>query len=234
MFNKRSTEHELMDDLSLATEELRKNLDELEAFNYWFGSEKLLLNAFNKIRKRYSKQLPKKIIIGDLGSGSGDLTRSIHYWAKSKKWNTEIIGIDANPFMVEYATKKTQGLNNIQFKTANILSISEMKFDIVCINSICHHFNDEELLTLLKRVSQNTHFAIIINDLHRHWFSYFTIKYLSKLLHFTDLAKNDAPLSVLRAFKKNELVALLQKQNLNHYEIRWVWPFRWQVIIWQL
>lgn len=235
MFSKRSTENELMDDLSLHNDELRKNLDELEVFNSWFGSKKLLMNALNKIYHKYDAKFKNsKIVIGDLGCGGGDLLRAVDSWAKSKKLNIELIGIDANPFMVEYAAKKSHTYSNIHFKTFDILSpkLSKMQFDIICINSICHHFNDAELVKLFKHAVKQTHLAIIINDLHRHWLSYFTIKCLSKLLKFTYLAKNDAPLSVLKAFRKNELDVLLKKANLTTYQIQWIWPFRWEIIIW--
>jgi hypothetical protein len=44
------------------------------------------------------------------------------------------------------------------------------------------------------------------------------------------MVKHDAPLSVLRAFTKRELVEILEKAGLIDYRIKWRWAFRWQVI----
>jgi hypothetical protein len=36
---------------------------------------------------------------------------------------------------------------------------------------------------------------------------------------------------VLRAFKKKELVEILQNAGLKSFTIRWKWAFRWQVLV---
>lgn len=233
MFKTRSTKNELMDDLTLNTENLRKNLDELKIFNHIFGSQDLLIKALNKIHKRYPEDFKKRSIkIGDFGCGGGDLLRAIAHWAELHQLTVELYGFDANSFMIQYAKEKSHSNPRIQFKTLDILAMNMQDFtlDIICLNSICHHFDDISLMQLFKKVSREARMAVIINDLHRHWLSYFTIKFLSKICNFTDLAKHDAPLSVLRAFKKKELHTLLDA--IPSYSIRWVWPFRWEIIIW--
>lgn len=235
MFNHRSVKKELLDDFSISNEDLRKNLDEMEMLNRWFGSKKVLISALDEIQKKYSRYFKNhKILIGDLGCGNGDLLRAIEQWSQSKKLRVELIGIDANPFVIQYA-KKLSTSNNIHYKTENILSnkFSQHKFDIVCLNSVCHHFSDEQLIKLLKHLKKQTHIAIIINDLQRHWLSFYTIKILSRLFNFSALARNDAPLSIMRAFRRQELIQLLAKANITSYELRWAWAFRWKLLITQ-
>ena len=61
-----------MDDLSLSNNALRKNLDELEIYNHWLGSKKLLIRALNKIHKKYLLHINNsKIVIADLCCGGG-------------------------------------------------------------------------------------------------------------------------------------------------------------------
>jgi hypothetical protein len=43
--------------------------------------------------------------------------------------------------------------------------------------------------------------------------------------------KNDAPLSVLRGFKKKELEEVLKKAGITDYSIHWKWAFRWLIIV---
>ena len=73
--------------------------------------------------------------------------------------------------------------------------------------------------------------GIVINDIHRNWFSYYSIKLLTKLFSKSAMVKFDAPLSVLRAFKKNELKSILDQAGFSNYTLKWMWAFRWQVII---
>lgn len=234
MFDNRSGKDELLDNLTLNNSELRKNLDEMEVLNNWFGSKKSLINSLNKIIDRYSEDFSKqKIVIADLGCGNGDLLRQIAIWEKSKKLNSELLGFDVNPHIIQYAQEKSSSYP-IEYRNEDILShdFLQNKFDIVCLNSVCHHFTDAELIHLLQTLKQNTRFSIIINDLQRHWLSYYFVKLMTKVLNFTYLGKNDGPISVLRAFRKQELILLLEKANIKTYQINWKWAFRWQLIIW--
>lgn len=235
MFNNRSTKQELMDDLSLHNDKLRKNLDELEIYNRWLGGKNVLISSLDEIHKRCSSCMENnKIVIGDLCCGGGDLLRKIDQWAKSKNLLVKLIGVDANAFMIEYAKQKLAEFPNIQYHVMDILSpeFSQMQFDIVCINSSTHHFKDEQLIYLCKKLSEQTKLAIIINDLHRHWFSYYAIKLITKIFNISYLAKHDAPLSVLRSFKKEELINIFKLANLQTFQIKWAWAFRWAAIIW--
>ena len=235
MFSQRSEKKELLDDLALDDIALTRNLQELEAVNHWLGGKTTLISALNKVFQPPSRLFKTNIItIADLGCGGGDLLRTVHDWTQVKYLNVELIGIDANPFMAQYALEKSQAFGKIRFETANVFSdtFKTMRFDIVCINSFCHHLGNADLIKLLKQLKTQTSTAIIINDLHRHWIAYWSIKWISQILGFSYLAKHDGPLSVLRAFKKRELINLFKLANFDHYRICWHWAFRWEVILW--
>lgn len=234
MFDKRSEKNELMDDFALSGDALAENLDEMEVFNFWFGGKYTLINALDKIYKRYYKLMSsKKITIADLGCGGGDLLLAVNKWADHKNVNLDIVAIDANSFTIDYARKKLKSLQNCVYLVGDISTISlQQPFDIACLNSVCHHLKDEYLVHLLNQLSQKAQLAIIVNDLRRHWFSYYAIKWITKLFRFSYLAQNDAPLSVLRALNKQEWVNILKQAQINSYQIRRTWAFRWQIIIW--
>lgn len=234
MFEKRSNEPEIMDDLQLDDAALNQNLIELDIYNRFLGGKSVLLQALNAI---YHKNKPyianHKITIADLGCGSGELLRTTAKWSQEKAIQAELIGFDANKNIIEYANTQSLPDQTISYKVMDIFSeeFKRLSFDIITINSVAHHFSDTALITLLKQLKQQTRLAIIINDLQRHWFSYFFTKIITNLFSFSYLAKHDGPLSVLRAFKKQELIALLQQAGIQSYQIRWAWAFRWKVII---
>lgn len=235
MFKRRSAKKELLDNSLFSDEELKKNLDEMELINQYFGSKKLLITAFTKILNKFPNYfINNTIIVGDLGCGNGDLLRAVDKWAKYKNLHVELIGIDINPSIIQYAIERSHSHPDIQYKIDDILSaeFKQNKFDIICINSVCHHFKNSTLVNLFKRLKEQTRFAIIINDLHRHGISYYSIYFLTRLFRFSNLAKVDGPLSVLRAFRKNELIKVLDQAEITNYRIRWIWAFRWQIIIW--
>ena len=236
MFSKRSAEKELMDDLALDDAALTRNLQELEAVNHWLGARTTLIRALDEVCRRDPRLLDgRTVTIADLGCGGGDLLRAVHEWADAKPLAVELVGIDANPFMVRHAAERSRAFSEIRFETANVLSdaFKTMRFDIVCLNTFCHHLSDADLIKLLKQLETQTASAIIVNDLHRHWVAYLSIKWISRLLDFSYLAKHDGPLSVLRAFRKRELIDLIELADFDRYRIRWRWAFRWEVILWK-
>jgi len=236
MFDERSDKKELVDDLALDDSALGKNLEELEAVNRWLGGRTTLISALDKVYRKHSSTLENKTVtIADLGCGGGDLLRATHVWARAKHLKVNLIGIDANPFMVRYALQKSQADGAIRFMTLNVFcdAFKTMRIDIACLNTFCHHLGDPDLVTLLKQLRQQTSTAIIVNDLHRHWIAYLSIKWISRLLNFSYLARHDGPLSVLRAFRKCELIKLIKLAKVDSYQIRWHWAFRWEMILWK-
>jgi hypothetical protein len=94
----------------------------------------------------------------------------------------------------------------------------------------CHHFTENELVGFIQLC--NTHKAIfIINDLARNPIAYYAIKLLTRLFSKSPLVKNDAPLSVLRGFKKAEWKAILERANSKNYVLKNRWAFRHLLII---
>ena len=45
------------------------------------------------------------------------------------------------------------------------------------------------------------------------------------------MSREDGLISILRGFKKEELVAFSKKLRFNKYKIQWKWAFRYQWII---
>jgi hypothetical protein len=72
--------------------------------------------------------------------------------------------------------------------------------------------------------------GFFVNDLHRHPFAYYSIKWLTKFFSKSYLVKNDAPLSVLRGFKRKELEVLSHQSSVEKISINWKWAFRWLLV----
>jgi 2-polyprenyl-3-methyl-5-hydroxy-6-metoxy-1,4-benzoquinol methylase len=236
MFKFRSSQAELMDDLHLANEALKKNLDELELVNKYLGGNSIVIGALKKLHRQGLLPPNQSISIADLGCGGGDTLREIFKWGKQHNLKLQLFGVDANPFMIDYAQEKAQQKGaDIEFKKLNIFSkeFENERFDIIICSLFCHHFTDADLVKLFTQIQKQISIAFIINDLHRHWFAYYSIKYITKILRGSYLVQHDAPLSVLRAFKYRELENLLQQAHIQNYILHWKWAFRYRGIIYK-
>ena len=235
----RSNEKELIDDLELENDALRQNLEELALINKYLGGNQVTTSGLSRllptspITNNQQERLPSPITISDLGCGGGDMLMVMADWAKKKGINAQFIGIDANDFMIDFGTKRTANYHNISYLHQDIYSeqFKEKSFDIVTMTLFCHHFSDESLITLLQQLKKQTRIGIVINDIHRHWFAYHSIAWITKLFLKSYLVKNDAKLSVWRAFVREDLEKIIQKAGFTNYSIRWKWAFRWEVVL---
>jgi len=224
----RSTLPEKMDDPAAPQKDVRQALRELEVINQWLGGYNVILDALDKISAH-----KKQLTIMDLGCGGGDVLRAIAAWAKKKKLDVNLIGVDWNPLMTAYAQEQSKAFPNISFRTLSVWDDALMseKADVTMNSLFCHHFDDKELIKLMERMYTLSNHAVIVNDIHRHWFAYHSIKWITAAFSRTYLVKYDAPLSVARSLKRNEWERVLQTAGIKDYSISWKWAWRWQIII---
>lgn len=230
-FSNRSKGLEIMDDLNCSGTVLDQTLRELEFINKWLGGNIITINALNRLLVDHDKS--KAVSIADLGCGNGDMLRIIHEWGRSRSITFKLTGIDANPYIIQQAKKHLAGYPHIQFQTVNIFDedFQKQKYDIVIGTLFYHHFSNEQLINFFCRLKQQVSIGFIMNDIHRHWLAYYSIKLLTQTFSKSSMVKYDAPLSVMRAFKKKDLKDILQASDVADYSIQWKWAFRWQVIV---
>lgn len=226
MFKERSSKKELLDADNILDEDLYQNLKELDVINALLGGYKMTFNALEKVLDK-----DKKYTIVDIGSGGGDTLKRIYKWNQTKKYDLHLYGIDLKQTCVNYSV----GINanpEINFICDDYRNIYKHlpKVDIIHACLFCHHLTDKEIIELIK-FSQTNKSTLIINDLERNAFAHYSIKYLTRFLSNSYLVKNDAPLSVLRGFKKKEWERLIQESGAKFYTINYKWAFRHEIII---
>ncbi len=217
----------MMDDFSLDHTIIDPIMDELEAVNKLLGGYGVFLNAFKKIGIRDGMS------ISDWGCGGGDSLRVIAGWARKRRLNLSLIGVDATASAIEYAQKHSAEYPEISYIKSDVMSdeLVSGQFDIVISSLFTHHFENESWIKLIKKMSGCARKAVIINDLHRHWFAYHSIGILTQIFSKSVMVKHDSKVSVLRSFKRKELEQLLERAGIKKFSICWMWAFRWQVII---
>jgi SAM-dependent methyltransferase len=231
-FSRRSEQLELMDDLTLASDALRQNLDELEVINTRLGGYSVVTDALARLWPRPAAgTAPVRIV--DVGSGGGDTLRYVARWARRRGLPVELLGVDANAFMVQYAAERSQDLPEIRFVQEDIFAaeFTARRPDVIMCSLFCHHFTDAQLIRMLRQWPQQARRAVIVNDLHRHPLAYHSIRWLTRLLGGSYLVQHDAPLSVARAFTRSDWQRLLTAAGISRYELRWRWAFRWQLVL---
>lgn len=227
----RTNESEIMDDFSLEGEELRDALDKIAKINQLLGGNKLTLNGLKTFLSKKDKN--SFIIIIDVGCGNGDMLRKIADYGIENGYNFNLIGIDANAFTINHARNLSANYKNISYLCEDIftMDISKINCDVVLCTLTLHHFNDNEIIEILKIFKKAATLGIVINDLQRSAISYRLFQLLCVTFQLNRMSREDGLISILRGFKKKELITFSEKLNLKKYTIQWKWAFRYQWII---
>jgi ubiquinone/menaquinone biosynthesis C-methylase UbiE len=228
--SQRSYQAELMDDLSFGGDDMIRTLDELEIINLRLGGHKVVLNALNRLLKNAPAH--REIHIADLGCGGGDMLRILAKWGRKKGLKLKLHGIDANKFIAEYGEFRSAEYPEISYHVADIFSdkFAMQGYDIILCSLFCHHFDETHLQKLFRQLKKQARLCVVINDLHRHWFAYYSIKYITKVFSKSPLIKNDAPLSVARGFSRKDIEKLMYNSLISDYDLKWKWAWRWQLV----
>ncbi|HEY3402018.1 MAG TPA: methyltransferase domain-containing protein [Ohtaekwangia sp.] len=230
-FSARSVLPEIMDDLECRGEVVDQTLRELEFINAWLGGNDVTVSGVKKMVKGISSS--RTITLVDLGCGGGDMLRILYHWAKRNGVTLRLIGIDANPHIIDFARNNIKDIPEIEFYTMDIFSeeFRQQKFDIVTGTLFYHHFTQQQLSSFFHQLKSQARIGIVINDIHRHPLAYYSIRILTQLFSKSSMVKYDAPLSVLRAFSRAEVKSILAAAAIEKFSLRWRWAFRWQVLI---
>ena len=230
-FDRRSMNIEIMDDLQCSGDVVHQTLRELETINKFLGGNNVTLDGLRSLLKNIPQ--PTEITIADWGCGSGDMLKRMADWGRKNHRKLHLVGIDANPNIIAFAIDNCRGYPEIEFEPINIFSddFRGRKYDVVTATLFTHHFTDDELVNLLRFAMSQVRVGIVINDIHRHWLAYRSIRLLTRLFSKSEMVKFDAPLSVLRSFRRQDWEMLLSKAGIRNFTLRWKWAFRWQIVI---
>lgn len=210
-----------MDNYSIVDKRAADALAELKIINRYLGGISATSYALKKLYRYKTKET---IRILDAGAGGSDVLLGL-----ISKYNLNVFGADINLGICKILN--TGG--RVETVNADIFTppFRGNSFDVVHASLLFHHFNREEIISLIGLFTQFASTAVIINDLQRSRLALIGIKLLVTLFSKSEMVKNDAPLSVKRAFKREELKEILKAAGIQKYRLKWKWAFRWILII---
>ena len=226
-FRYRSNEKEFLDNSDITTKDLFRTLVELDIINTYLGGYNASLQGLKDILK--TKKTIRNIL--DIGFVGVDSIKQISRFSDSIKLPLFFYGVDLKTDCINYAEENLAWLKNKKLICDDYRNIAPAlleEIDIIHCSLFLHHLSDEEIVSLFR--FGKAHGCILLaNDLHRNWLAYYSIKFLTALFSKSWLVRNDACLSVSRAFRKSELEDLLKQAGYKNYTVKWSWAFRYIV-----
>jgi 2-polyprenyl-3-methyl-5-hydroxy-6-metoxy-1,4-benzoquinol methylase len=227
-FSQRSLKKELLDRDDIPFADIERNMHELDFINTWLGGHAISIRGLKDLISVMGDR--QRLTICEIGCGGGDNLRVLSRWCRQRGIELEVIGIDNNAFCIQVAKERwKEGNAHWVHSDYRDMPFDNGKPDILFSSLFCHHFTDEELVFMLGWMQEHARVGWFINDLQRHPLAWWSIRLLTRCFSGSYLVKNDAPLSVLRGFKRREWERLLQDARVKEYSLQWKWAFRWLV-----
>lgn len=212
----RILEQEMLDSASDA--EAAKNLHDITRINWLTGARREFLR---QIGVRFNRKTSFRFL--DVGSASGDLAKALgaHFP------NSQLFCLD-----LQFRNLNLAPQSRVQ-ADAFRLPFPDRSFDIVHSSLFLHHFDLKDAKLLISEMNRVSKRLVLIQDLHRHWLSYYFLPLTRYILRWNQITVEDGMKSVAAGWRRKELEGILDQLGLLEIsKIRWHFPsFRYFIAI---
>jgi ubiquinone/menaquinone biosynthesis C-methylase UbiE len=149
-------------------------------------------------------------------------------FARRQKLEANLCGLELNARSARAILENSKNFHEIFSVRGDALTLpfADDAFDYVISTLFTHHFTDENVTKILCEMARVSRRKIFVVDLHRHRAAYSLYKIFCTAFRISDFVREDGSLSILRAFKKEELKTLANKANLTEITVERHFPFR--------
>lgn len=212
----RSDESELLDDTVSDSAELAENFRDIQRVNQLLGGTSTILRHLPRLLDAVPQGRPVTLL--DLATGSGDIPLAISRWAKRRNVPVTIVASDVSDDILALAHEQLGGLPNVTLARhdARAVQLPDNAFDIVLCSLSLHHFSPADAVRLLHEMDRLARVGFILNDLRRERVGFAAAWLASRVTTRNRLTRNDAPLSVRRAYTPPELQEMLQRAGIEN------------------
>lgn len=225
MFERRSDKLERMDTGDYTPEEYERCLSELVFINRVLGDAFALRKTL--LREIENEDL-RSISVLDIGAGSGEMLRTIAKFARKGNKKTKLCGLELNARSARAILESSQNYPEISAARGDAfhLPFADNSFDYAICTLFAHHFRDENVVEILREMARVSKRKIFVIDLHRHKAAHSLYKIFCTVFRISDFVRGDGSLSILRAFKTEELEKLARAAGLSDVKVARFFPFR--------
>jgi len=189
------------------------NLRDLARINHWLGGTSLSRGALEAVPGTGSR-----LTVLDVGTGGADIPVALLRWAERRGTSMTVVGIDSRQEIIAAARRRTpaalaSGLT-LELGDGRSLPHPDGSFDIAHASLVLHHLSPDAAVEMLREMRRVARLGVIVNDLDRSRLGWLGALLLGHLLTRNRYTRNDAPLSVRRAYRLGEAWDLVRAAGL--------------------
>lgn len=193
---------------------LAGNLRDLRRINRWLGGVRLSASGLAALA---SGDTGRTMI--DVGTGGADIPLELVRRAGRRGQRLTITAVDSRHEVIAAAVRTepalavTPGLSLVLGDGLR-LDQPDHAYDVAHCSLVLHHLEPRAAVDLLVEMARVARHGIVVNDLDRNPLAWLGAWLLGHVLTGNRYTRNDAPLSVRRAYRVPEVVDLLRAAGL--------------------
>jgi ubiquinone/menaquinone biosynthesis C-methylase UbiE len=190
---------------------LAGNLRDLRRLNRLTGGGGLSVRAVREL----AGEAPVATLL-DVGSGACDIPELLIADARRRRHPLEVTATDSRPEVLAAARAVRPGLDAVPGLTIGVadglqLPYPDGSFDVAHASLVVHHLAPDEALAFLRELRRVARSGIVVNDLDRSRTTLLGAWLLAHGLATSRYTRHDAPLSVRRAYTRDEMTELIRE-----------------------
>jgi ubiquinone/menaquinone biosynthesis C-methylase UbiE len=193
---------------------LTANLRDLRRINRWLGGVSLTALAIDALAAHRDE-----LTLLDVGTGGADIPLALLVRAARRSRGLSIVAIDNRPEVLAAAVRAspavaaTAGLE-LHVGDGRSLPYPDRSFDVAHASLVLHHLPADDSIVLLREMARVARLGVVINDLERSRVGWIGAWLVGHLLTGNRYTRHDAPLSVRRAYRSDEMTSMLRDAGL--------------------
>jgi ubiquinone/menaquinone biosynthesis C-methylase UbiE len=189
------------------------NLRDLRRFNRAFGL-RLSRAAIDRL-----VPAPEPVTLIDVGTGGADIPVALLAAASRANRAMCVTAVDQSAAILAAAEQARPGLGSIRDLDLVVadgasLPYPDGSFDVAHSSLVAHHLEPPEVVAMLRETARVARRGVVLNDLVRGQVYWAGAWVVSHTMTRNRLTRVDAPMSVRRAYTRNELRDLVEQAGL--------------------
>jgi ubiquinone/menaquinone biosynthesis C-methylase UbiE len=194
--------------------DLRECLADIARLNALFGGRSLTLLHVKQLAAR----LPplQTLTVLDVGTGGGDVPREIVRWARRMRRPIRLFALDREPAAARVTLDLGRAYPEIAVLQGDAvdLPVRSGSVDVAISSLTLHHLDEAAAVRHLAEMDRVARHGIVVNDLMRSRTAYALVWLATRLFTRNRMSRHDGPMSVQRAYVREEVRALCEKAGL--------------------
>jgi SAM-dependent methyltransferase len=210
---------EILDGPLTDERELVGNLRDLRRTNRWLWGTSLSRRAVETLVGLDGVDGRSDVSLLDVGTGSADIPLALLDAAERWGHRLAVVATDSRSEVLAAAIRLDPALETrpglvLRVADGASLPFPDRAFDVAHTSLVLHHLDPEDAVELLREVRRVARRGVVVNDLLRSRLNVIGAHVLAGISTRNRLTRNDAPLSVRRAYTRPEIDALLGRAGL--------------------